>query len=152
MHKTKEAIETGRAWDKDMKQNDPENIQAVMKLIEQALKAKDADGTKKKKVSYMAYWTTFCAAYGMDGEVYGGELPSDRTALILTVQEEMATLTGFNGYVVIFPRRKGKAHNSVSHGEGFVGVVRAYYRGRSGRTPGTGAEANFGSYVKEALI
>lgn len=123
----------------------------MMKLIEPALKAKDVEGTKRQKVSYMAYWATFCAAYGVTGETYGGELPEDRTARMLTVQEEMATVVGFSAYVVIFRRRKGKAQNSVAHVEQAVGLVRAYYRGRNVRTPGTGAEANFDSFDKEAL-
>lgn len=127
------------------------NIKAMMKLIETALKATDADGRKKQKVSYMSYWTTFCAAYGVDGEANGRELPEDRTARLLTIQKEMATLAGFAGYVVIFPRRKGKARNNVAHSERAVGVVRAYHRGRNGRTPGTAAEASFDNYVKEAL-
>lgn len=65
VQKAKEAIVTGRAWDQDMQRDAAANIRAMMKLIEPALRAEDAEGTEKQKVSYICYWTTFCAAYGV---------------------------------------------------------------------------------------
>lgn len=63
----------------------------------------------------------------------------------------MKILAGFAGYVVIFPRMKGKTQNSAAFAKRALGVVKAYYRGRYGRAPATGTEVWFDTYVKEAL-
>lgn len=151
LEEVKGAIESGRGWYKKLQERAPANIKAMMRLIEPALKAKNAEGTKKKKVSCISYWTTFCAAYGLDAERYGRPLPGDGERRTLIVQEEMEMLAGFAGYVVMYPIQKGKSHNSVAHAERSVGVVKAYYRGKNGRTPGSGAETSFDYYIKDAL-
>lgn len=99
----------------------------------------------------MAFWATYCADYSVNGEEYGRPLPDTREARVIQVQEEMVALACFAGYVVMYPRRNNKTHNSVVHVEWAVGIVKAYYRGNTGRTPGSGVDANFDSYVKDAL-
>lgn len=49
LNKAKEAINSGRQWEL---RGAPYNIRAMMRLIEPALKARDAEGTKKQKISY----------------------------------------------------------------------------------------------------
>lgn len=49
LNKAKAAIETGRGWDKELQEQSPANIKAMMTLIEPALKGKDAAGTKNRR-------------------------------------------------------------------------------------------------------
>lgn len=88
-----------RVGKKKLKEQTPANIKAMMRLIEPALQAKDAEGKKKQKISCLSDWTTFFAAYGLDAESYGGTPPRNEDGRILKVQEEMAMLAGFAGYV-----------------------------------------------------
>lgn len=143
--KAKNAVEIGRSWDKELQEQAPANKRAMIWLIEPALRAKDAEGTKKQKISCMSYWTTFCAAYWLDGETYGGALPVDEDKRTLKVQDEMVILAGFGGYVVMYPRQKGKTHNSVAHAERAVSVVKAF-------TTREGADARRGPELRLTSI
>lgn len=58
-----------------------------MRLIEPALRANNAERTKKQKVSCISYWTTFYAAYEVDAEAYGRTLPDEGTKRFLRVPE-----------------------------------------------------------------
>lgn len=46
----------------------PDNIRIILKLFDPALTVKDVVGT----VSYMSYWTTFCAAYDIAEDSFRG--------------------------------------------------------------------------------
>lgn len=143
MTKARKATEAVRALERELQERAPANIKAIMRLIEPTLRDKDAEGTKKQKISCIAYCTTFCAAYWFGAEAYVGALPCDERKRTLKVQEEIAILAGFSGYVVMYPRQRGKAHNIIAHAERAVSVVKAHYKGRNGRTPRTRASANF---------
>lgn len=79
----------------------PDNIKAMMQLIEPTLRAKDAEAAKRQKISCISYWITFCAAYSLDAAAYRTALLQNDDAGTLTVLEEMAMLAGFAGYVVM---------------------------------------------------
>lgn len=126
MEEAKRTIESGRGWDRELQEKAPANIKEMVRLIEPALRAKDAQGTKKQKVWRISYWTTFCAAKGLGAEKYGGPMPDEVAKRILRMHEEMAMLAGFSGYVVMYHRKKRKAHNGVSDSERAVSVLKAY--------------------------
>lgn len=148
LDRAKESIAAEHAWEMHKALA---NIRTMVRLLEPALKAKDADGTKKQKVACLSYWTTFCAAFRLDGDTYGGKLPEDADARTHAVREEMTEVVGFAGYVAMLPREKGKASNSIAHAERAVGEVRAHYEGKNGRAPGTGTGEDFSYYVMDAL-
>lgn len=78
------------------------------------MRVKDKEGTKKRKIYYMSYWTTFCAAYDITGFSFGKELRSNAQERKYKVKEELAVLSTFAGYVVMYPRHKSKKAQQCS--------------------------------------
>lgn len=124
LKEARDRIQNGAGMDEQLTAQVPDNIKSMMKLFEPSLRVKGAEGTKKQKISYISYWTTFCAAYNIAANQFGSELSGSAELQKYKVKEELATLAAFAGYVIMYPRIKGKSQNSVALAESTLGVIR----------------------------
>lgn len=60
-----------------------------------------------------------------------------------TVWKEYMILAGFASFVVAYPRRAKRKHNSKAHAEQSVRTVRGYYEHMNGHAPAVGYGINF---------
>lgn len=117
------------------------NFAAILRMIKPEIEAQTTAGTKKQKSSYISNWVAYCAAYNFSIISFGrlsDEENKDPEKWRAKIWEEMRMLGVFVRYVVLHLRRRGQAHNSVSHTESAFTVVLGYYQGLYGRIPDMG--------------
>lgn len=123
-------------------------------MIKPATDAHTTPGTKKQKASYMNYWGSYCAAYGLSAATIGKMTTQEFVEPELRKQKvwaEVQLLAGFADYFVLFPQRKAQVHNSTAHAERAIGAVRGHYQSINDIIPGKDQLVDCGNIIKRVL-
>lgn len=87
-------------------------------------------------MSFMNYWTAYCTKYEINPDAFGAELNERWKNWKEIFHEELMIFSGFGSFMVMFPRKRTQAHNSVGHARRAIGAIKNFYKKLNGREPG----------------